>query len=62
MSKKDYVAIARAICTATYAADDMADRFTAARIAREIANALAADNPRFDRERFIRACEYERKP
>ncbi len=57
MTRKDYVIIAAALkksgdeCRAEYANGAYATE----RIAREIARALAADNPRFDGERFLKA-------
>ena len=53
MTRKDYVAIAAAIKTA--------DRYDdgeqiAAAIVQNIAGVMAADNPRFDRARFLKAC------
>ena len=62
MSKKDYQAIARAIYRTRNgrpwegAADEAGLRIL--NIVRlEIAEVLAASNPRFDRERFKEACE-----
>jgi len=49
MSRKDYVAIAQAVADARLADNDKAE------VALKIAAALAADNPRFDRERFLKA-------
>lgn len=60
MSKKDYQALARAIHAETWPADPsiMERRGDVVnRLVRAIASALAADNPRFSRERFIEACE-----
>lgn len=65
MSKKDYQAIARAIheATQTIAYEDArlaapsATRYLMSHIQGNIARALSADNPRFDRARFIEACE-----
>jgi hypothetical protein len=51
MTRKDYVIIADAIATSWHhSADSKAD------IARNLADALQADNPRFDRARFLDAC------
>jgi hypothetical protein len=62
MSKKDYQALARAIhegysfMLTNGSAEDVAEEarniFTS-----RISKVLAADNPRFDHERFIEACE-----
>lgn len=65
MSKKDYQAIARAIHEArqTVAHEDAriaapsATNYLMAHVQENIARALAADNPRFDRARFLEACE-----
>lgn len=62
MSKKDYQALARAINTASA---EMGVREGVAQsgpplvraIVSHVADVLAADNPRFDRARFIEACE-----
>jgi hypothetical protein len=55
MSKKDYQAIARALFQAkdgSYAEED-----SRIRIIGNLADVFKADNSRFDRERFIEACE-----
>ena len=65
MTRKDYVAIADAfnngkpptmIGVREPNPEDRADR-TWVILRSEVANVLAADNPRFDRERFYAACE-----
>lgn len=53
MTRKDYVVIAEAIRKASQA-PGYAERN--AFVAHAIADALAADNPRFDRARFLSAC------
>ena len=54
-SRKDYAAVAAAIyAEAKRAPQD--DRTIHMRIANAIANVFAADNPRFNRARFIEAC------
>lgn len=51
MTRKDYVMIAEVIATNWhYSADTKAD------LARSFADALETDNPRFDRDRFLKAC------
>ena len=51
MTRKDYVMIADTIATSWHAsADSKAD------IAYKFADVLEADNPRFDRHRFLVAC------
>lgn len=65
MSKKDYQAIARAIYEGRIGSevkdgDDILEcppKVTAASIMYNMANALAASNPRFSRALFIEACE-----
>ena len=59
MSRKDYVTIAAAIAKAR--SEFVSDEYKAATIltAQYIADALAADNPRFDRERFLAAARNE---
>lgn len=58
MSKKDYQAIARMLHGADpagTAVTDPADTWRS--IVEGMANVLADDSPRFDRQRFIEACE-----
>ncbi len=51
MTRKDYVIIAEVIATSWHAsAESKRD------IAQNMADALGADNPRFDRARFLVAC------
>jgi len=53
MTRKDYVAIAAAFKNA----DKRDDGETiAASVMENIADAMARDNPRFDRARFLKAC------
>lgn len=54
MTKKDYQAIARAIHDACNSGKD--NRIVAD-IVDALADVMAADSPRFDRARFIEACE-----
>lgn len=54
MTRKDYVLIAEALQAAAYALNPP-ERAGALLAAYEIANRLQQDNPRFDRDRFIRA-------
>lgn len=54
MSRKDYELIARIIDELP--TGDEVDRLI---IAKEFAWALAHENPRFDRERFLKACGVE---
>lgn len=55
MSKKDYTLIAKAI--ASTESEGTAREAATKRVASKIADALEADNPRFDRTRFMTACE-----
>ena len=62
MTKKDYQAIARAIHEQIVASINDPHKThsrggLAAAIIDAIADVLAADNPRFDRARFVEACE-----
>ncbi len=73
MTKKDYAAIAAAINNGTVmfpnaANESNADRHEAfiagandqvKQLARRIADVMQADNPRFDRELFLKACGIE---
>jgi len=58
MTRKDYVAIAAAVRRAAlknnFCAQDYARHYT---YVSEIAEAFAADNPRFDWARFVKACD-----
>jgi hypothetical protein len=54
MTRKDYVLIAEALQAAAYALNPP-ERAGALLVAHEIANRLQQDNPRFDRDRFMRA-------
>jgi len=73
VTKKDYAAIAAAINNGTIVFPDAANQANADRheafmagandqvkqLARHIAGVMQADNPRFDRERFFKACGIE---
>jgi hypothetical protein len=54
MTRKDYVMLAECINDARLANPET--RGAVADVANRIARELARDNPRFDRERFDRAC------
>ena len=59
MTRKDYISIAGAIAKARTSADSAGSLVTPAAItcvAYRLADILAADNPRFDLERFLAAC------
>lgn len=63
MTRKDYVAIAAAL-RQFYMDDERESIHTASGaveyVAHNIANVMARDNPRFDRQRFLRACGIEK--
>jgi len=60
MTRKDYVALAEAIAGA-FPITENSTPIIAWRLTMEaIADVLAADNPRFDRERFVKACQGEK--
>lgn len=52
MTRRDYVAIAAVLAGAYCTEDQIGVRAVAYRMA----DMLAADNPRFDRARFLKAC------
>lgn len=51
MTRKDYVLLAKTIASAAVDGDESEREYWA----KLIADALAGDNPRFDRERFLKA-------
>jgi len=56
MSKKDYVAVARAV-DRNIEDEGNDDAYKAScRLAERLADVFAADNPRFDRAKFLAAC------
>ena len=60
MSRKDYEAIARAIRDSRpHDFVNTEPHFVRRQIALALADVLANDNPRFDRTRFLDACEVE---
>lgn len=66
MTRKDYVAVARALATTKPEISVMlhGDSYEKVKTARQdiidrIADVFAADNPRFNRKRFYSACEGE---
>jgi hypothetical protein len=59
MTRKNYVAIARAIkATADDQREILGALSTLKLAAKRIADEMAFDNPRFDRERFMAACGF----
>ena len=58
MTKKDYVKIAAILNSVFHDSDNDGERLWA-RVAVTFADMLAADNPRFDYNRFYKACGME---
>lgn len=59
MTKKDYIAIAEAIRVADDSCDmDNASHTGVYIAATSITKVMAADNPRFDRDKFLKACGF----
>jgi hypothetical protein len=61
MTRKDYVAIAQclsdgALINCATQADVAMNTATRSKISHQLAQKMAADNPRFDRARFLKAC------
>ena len=58
MTRKDYELIARELREGmrSHRVSHQAERWTYHEIALRLADALAAENPRFDRDKFILAC------
>jgi len=56
MSRKDYEMVATAIRNSANRAVTAHDQAMLRILSREIAGAFAADNARFDRDRFLAAC------
>lgn len=61
MTRKDYVAIAQIIQNVRYLVDRDGESDHIAEVARQLANYMRGDNPRFDRSRFMQACGIEVK-
>lgn len=60
MTRKDYELIAAAVAEANADMVDHPGRLAgAAQVARYLARELRGTNPRFDRDRFLRACGVE---
>jgi hypothetical protein len=55
MTRKDYVMIAETV-RAAFDVGPLANTQLRDFLARLLADGMARDNPRFDRERFLRAC------
>lgn len=58
MSRKDYVAFARIIKTNLEISHSPLERVTVKGVATDMADLFAADNPRFDRQKFLTACGF----
>ena len=58
MTRKDYVVLARALSLTKPKHDDGEPRAQWEHDLTVVCNALAADNPRFDRTRFLQAAGY----
>lgn len=56
MTRKDYVMIAKAIADTRGDYGNLAVQKAIDNIAYALANDFAADNPRFDYDRFVKAC------
>ncbi len=56
MTRKDYILIAAAIKASAQRNDLDIWQVATSSAARELCEALASDYPRFDRERFLKAC------
>lgn len=61
MTRKDYIAIAQAVCDGAFIecktpAEVHANTATRTKIAYQLANVLGRDNPKFDGARFLKAC------
>ena len=61
MSRKHYIAIASAIAREYLESRNIDERKTLKFVARNLADVCAADNSRFDRERFYLACGIEKE-
>lgn len=58
MTRKDYVAIAGAIAAARKDIESPTALWAVDRVVDKVSRVLQADNLRFDRERFLKACRY----
>jgi hypothetical protein len=58
MTKKDYIAIARAVQVQMHVTEDTMRQATIGSVAHQLAETFAGDNPRFDRDRFLAACGF----
>ena len=59
MTRKDYIAIAAAISTARRVTPSKAQQSALDDVQALLAQHMAADNARFDRARFLKACEVQ---
>ena len=58
MTRKDYVAIAEAIDLSWRHNLDLKPEYAVKEVTCRIADVMDADNPRFDREKFLKACGF----
>ena len=56
MTRKDYVAIARVIASCQTMPNRSNPQYVLYEVTQRLVTVLAADNPRFDRSRFLKAC------
>ena len=57
MTRKDYQMIAESILTARKVQSELGEMYVSvAHLANTLATDLEIDNPRFDRDRFLKAC------
>ncbi len=59
LTRKHYKAIAAIVKDCTKTTDDAVTYVSSSQLCHELADYFAADNPRFDRERFLTACGIE---
>lgn len=56
MTKKDYIDVARTVAKASGDKFSIAPMATRDKLIDDLADMMAADNPRFDKDRFISEC------
>ena len=65
MTRKDYVEVSRTLCAELHMATTVDQRMMVVNIARSLADVMARDNDRFDRQRFYDAvtdgCSFDLK-
>lgn len=60
MTRKHYAAIARVIALSVDNCTEMRDRTAILSIVHGLADTFRAENPRFDRDKFLTACGFTR--